>query len=80
MDSHDGRPQHHLSPDILAMLGDEEDEEFSDSDESFNSTRSEDFKFSTAAGSRETTPTPQNDITLAMEESIPVKSDPRITF
>ena len=90
VDSHDGQsqqPQHHLSPDILAMLGedtgyrgDEEDEEFSDSDESFNSTRSEDFKFSTAAGSRETTPTPQNDITLAMEESIPVKSDPRITF
>ena len=104
VDSHDGQsqqPQHHLSPDILAMLGedtgyrgDEEDEEFSDSDDSFNSTRSdrtfepEDFNFSTAAGSRETTPTPQNDINLAMEEinsslvsstSTPVKKIPQLS-
>ena len=101
MDSHDGQsqPQLHLSEDIRAMLsedtgyrGDEEDDEFSDSDDSFNSTRSdrtfepEDFNFSTAAGSRETTPTPQNDINLAMEEitsslvsSTPVKKIPQLS-
>ena len=48
MDSHDGQsqPQLHLSEDIRAMLSedtgyrwDEEDDEFSDSDDSFNSTR-----------------------------------------
>ena len=101
VDSHDGQsqPQLHLSEDIRAMLsedtgyrGDEEDDEFSDSDDSFNSTRSdrtfepEDFNFGTAAGSRETTPTPQNDINLAMEEitsslvsSTPVKKIPQLS-
>ena len=101
VDSHDGlsQPQLHLSEDIRAMLsedtgyrGDEEDDEFSDSDDSFNSTRSdrtfepEDFNFSTAAGSRETTPTAQNDINIAMEEinsslvsSTPVKTIPQLS-
>ena len=99
VDSHDGlsQPQLHLSEDIRAMLredtgyrGDEEDDEFSDSDDSFNSTdrtfEPVDFNFSTAAGSRETTPTPQNDINLAMEEinsslvsSTPVKTIPQLS-
>ena len=53
--------------------GGDEDEEFSDNDseDSFNSTRSDRTfnpeDFSTAAGSRETTPTPLNDINLALE-------------
>ena len=101
MDSHDGQsqPQLHLSEDIRAMLsedtgyrGDEEDDEYSDSDDSFNSTRSdrtfeaEDISFGGAVGSRETTPTPENDINLAMEEinsslvsSTPVKAIPQLS-
>ena len=103
VDSLDGQiqqPQLHLSKDIQAMLsedtgyrGDEEEDEFSDSDDSFNSTRSdrtfdaEDFNFSTTVGgSRETTPTPQNDINLAMEEIssslvsfTPVKTIPQLS-
>ena len=53
--------------------GDEEDD-FSDndSDDSFNSTQTDRTfnpeDFSTAVGSRETTPTPFNDINLAMED------------
>merc|ERR1719228_1454377 len=65
--------------------GDEEDD-FSDndSDDSFNSTQTDRTfnpeDFSTAVGSRETTPTPFNDINLAMEDidsrlvSTPLKS------
>ena len=101
VDSHDGQsqPQLHLSEDIRAMLsedtgyrGDEEDDEYSDSDDSFNSTRSdrtfeaEDINFGRAVGSRETTPTPENDINLAMEEinsslvsSTPVKAIPQLS-
>ena len=73
-----------LGPDILAMLsedtgyrGDEEEDAYSDSGDSFETTRSdrtfepEDFNLSPADRSRETTPTPQNDINLAMEVAAP---------
>ena len=99
VDSLDGHGHHQLPPDIQAMLGedtgyrgDEEEEEYSDSDDSFNSTRSdrtfeaEDISFGGAVGSRETTPTPENDINLAMEEinsslvsSTPVKAIPQLS-
>ena len=99
VDSLDGHGHHQLPPDIQAMLGedtgyrgDEEEEEYSDSDDSFNSTRSdrtfeaEDISFGGAVGSRETTPTPENDINLAMEEinsslvsSTPVKAFPQLS-
>ena len=95
VDSLDGHGHHQLPPDIQAMLGedtgyrgDEEEEEYSDSDDSFNSTRS-DRTFEAedrAEGSRETTPTPENDINLAMEEinsslvsSTPVKAFPQLS-
>ena len=95
VDSLDGHGHHQLPPDIQAMLGedtgyrgDEEEEEYSDSDDSFNSTRS-DRTFEAedrAVGSRETTPTPENDINLAMEEinsslvsSTPVKAFPQLS-
>ena len=55
--------------------GDREEEEFSDdedSDDSYNSTFSRaserTLNFEAGSGSRETTPTPQNDINLAMED------------
>ena len=77
LDGH-GQPQV-LSPDIQALLsedtgyrGDEEEDEYSDGDDSFETTRSdrtcEPEDVSIGEGSRETTPTPQIDINLAMEE------------
>ena len=76
-DSLDGLAQHKLRElleEDAGWQGDREEDDFSDedSDDSYNSTFSRaserTLSFEAGSGSRETTPTPMNDINLAMED------------